>query len=52
MTPVLPPFYRIFMGGIVPSRERGDPAWLVDGAQRLAKQPDLDAMWQIGRAHV
>ena len=37
MTPVLPPFYRIFMGGLVPSLERGDPAWLVDGAQRLAR---------------
>lgn len=33
MTPVLPPFYRIFMAGIVPSKERGDPMWLVDGTQ-------------------
>jgi len=29
MTPFLPPFYRIFMSGIVPSAERGDPEWLV-----------------------
>jgi hypothetical protein len=29
MTPVLPPFYRIFMAGLVPSKERGDPEWLV-----------------------
>ena len=43
MTPVLPPFYRIFMGGIVPSRERGDPAWLVDGAQRLANALPFNA---------
>lgn len=30
LTPFLPPFYRIFMAGIVPSLERGDPPWLVD----------------------
>ena len=29
MTPLLPPFYRIFMAGIVPSVERGDPDWLL-----------------------
>ena len=29
MTPFLPPFYRLFMAGIVPSAERGDPDWLV-----------------------
>lgn len=29
MTPFLPPFYRLFMSGIVPSAERGDPEWLV-----------------------
>eukprot|EP00607_Mallomonas_marina_P010761 CAMPEP_0182422126 /NCGR_PEP_ID=MMETSP1167-20130531/7723_1 /TAXON_ID=2988 /ORGANISM="Mallomonas Sp, Strain CCMP3275" /LENGTH=276 /DNA_ID=CAMNT_0024599905 /DNA_START=536 /DNA_END=1366 /DNA_ORIENTATION=- len=29
MTPVLPPFYRMFMSGLVPSRARGDPTWLV-----------------------
>lgn len=29
MTPALPPFYRLFMAGIVPSAERGDPDWLV-----------------------
>ena len=29
LTPALPPFYRIFMSGIVPSKERGDPDWLV-----------------------
>jgi len=34
MTPVLPPFYRIFMGGIVPSSARGDPQWLEAGVQR------------------
>ena len=28
MTPALPPFYRLFMGGLVPSPERGDPQWL------------------------
>jgi hypothetical protein len=31
------------MGGIVPSRERGDPAWLVDGAQRLANALPFNA---------
>ena len=41
MTPVLPPFYRIFMGGIVPSHEPADgrvgadPKWLADGFQWL-----------------
>lgn len=38
MTPFLPPFYRIFMGGIVPSLERGDPAWLVDIVQAVAQK--------------
>ena len=35
MTPALPPFYRLFMGGLVPSPERGDPQWLVDGVQSV-----------------
>ena len=34
MTPALPPFYRLFMGGLVPSLERGDPKWLVDLGSR------------------
>ena len=38
MTPFLPPFYRIFMGGIVPSVERGDPQWLVDSVQWAAEK--------------
>ena len=28
-TPILPPFYRIFMSGIVPCKENNDPGWLV-----------------------
>lgn len=41
MTPALPPFYRIFMGGIVPShdpkdeRVGADPKWLADAFQTL-----------------
>lgn len=35
MTPVLPPFYRIFMGWMVPSGTAGDPEWLVKLGQRL-----------------
>eukprot|EP01041_Mallomonas_annulata_P004155 gene4155-8258_t len=35
MTPFLPPFYRIFMSGIVPSEKRNDPKWLVDGTTWL-----------------
>lgn len=35
MTPVLPPFYRIFMSGIVPSTARGDPKWLVNATESL-----------------
>ena len=38
MTPVLPPFYRIFMGGVVPSIERGDPQWLVDAVQSVVRK--------------
>lgn len=30
LTPFLPPFYRIFMAGIVPCKENGDPEWLID----------------------
>lgn len=36
MTPALPPFYRLFMAGLVPSRQRGDPQWLEDAVQRAA----------------
>uniref|UniRef100_A0A7S1B2V9 Beta-carotene isomerase D27-like C-terminal domain-containing protein n=1 Tax=Corethron hystrix TaxID=216773 RepID=A0A7S1B2V9_9STRA len=35
MTPVLPPFYRIFMGWKVPSKEANDPEWLINLGQRL-----------------
>ena len=41
MTPVLPPFYRIFMGGIVPAYDPDDrriganPKWLADAFQWL-----------------
>ena len=31
LTPFLPPFYRVFMSGIIPSSDRGDPKWLADG---------------------
>jgi len=40
MTPVLPPIYRFFMGGFVPSLERGDPRWLVDGTQKAVEALD------------
>jgi hypothetical protein len=30
MTPFLPPFYRIFMSGIIPSEQKNDPNWLLD----------------------
>jgi hypothetical protein len=43
MTPLLPPFYRIFMSGLVPSLERGDPAWLVGGVQAVAAKLPRDA---------
>lgn len=42
MTPLLPPFYRLFMSGLVPSLARGDPAWLVDGVQALAAKLPRD----------
>lgn len=28
LTPVMPPAFRLFMAGIVPSKARGDPNWL------------------------
>lgn len=41
MTPVLPPFYRLFMGWLVPSVGRGDPKWLQDAVQAVATRlPD------------
>ena len=40
MTPVLPPFYRLFMGGLVPSTDRGDPRWLADlAAKQTLRKP-------------
>jgi hypothetical protein len=38
LTPFLPPFYRIFMAGIVPSEERGDPKWLASGTKSVIDQ--------------
>ena len=35
LTPFLPPFYRIFMAGIIPSEERGDPLWLTNGSKYI-----------------
>lgn len=35
MTPILPPFYRLFMGWKVPSTAAGDPEWLIKLGQRL-----------------
>lgn len=41
MTPILPPLFRIFMAGLIPSEQRGDPKWLVDGCQQIvSKIPD------------
>ncbi len=37
LTPVLPPFYRLFMAGVVPCAENGDPDWLVDAFAALNK---------------
>lgn len=47
MTPFLPPFYRMFMSGLVPSLERGDPTWLVDlfaGVRARAPAPIADQL--------
>ena len=47
MTPYLPPFYRIFMAGIVPkydendARVGADPKWLADGVQ-CASLPKIE----------
>jgi len=60
MTPALPPFYRIFMGGVVPShdpddaRVGADPKWLADafswvrGKLPAALQPALAPGKQLG----
>ena len=50
MTPVLPPFYRIFMGGLVPSTERSDPKWLVDAVQSAAERLDALPFWNATAA--
>ena len=47
MTPVLPPFYRIFMAGIVPSTANGDPQWLEDAFQSVAKVLPQDLQRKI-----
>ena len=49
MTPFLPPFYRLFMAGIVPSKERGDPDWLVSLFDSINKSfPSLTPGKQLG----
>ena len=35
LTPFLPPFYRIFMAGIIPCKENNDPTWLIDGTNYI-----------------
>lgn len=35
LTPFLPPFYRLFMAGMIPSKEKGDPEWLVSSSDTL-----------------
>lgn len=45
LTPILPPFYRIFMAGIIPSAERGDPQWLVDGTETLLSK--IPSIWSF-----
>lgn len=44
LTPVLPPFYRLFMAGLVPSRDRGDPVWLEKATSWLRQR--LPETWQ------
>jgi hypothetical protein len=42
LTPFMPPFYRLFMAGYVPSMEKGDPKWLVSSVDYLrSKLPDF-----------
>lgn len=38
MTPFLPPFYRIFMAGIIPATENNDPEWLVKASRWVVQQ--------------
>ena len=35
LTPFLPPFYRIFMAGIVLCTENNDPTWFIDGTNYI-----------------
>jgi hypothetical protein len=51
MTPVLPPFYRIFMGGKVPTfdpedeRIGADPQWLADGFSWVRSKLPVGKQW-------
>ncbi len=38
LTPFLPPFYRIFMAGIIPTLDNNDPVWLVNGTNYIISQ--------------
>mmetsp|Transcript_3275 Transcript_3275/g.4514 ORF Transcript_3275/g.4514 Transcript_3275/m.4514 type:complete len:420 (+) Transcript_3275:60-1319(+) len=54
LTPFLPPFFRIFMSGIVPSTARGDPAWLVSLTESTVSNLPLlteeeKASWLAGK---
>ena len=49
MTPFLPPFYRLFMSGIVPSDERKDPKWLVSLTQRILEKLPQSLQAQPGQ---
>lgn len=41
LTPVMPPFYRLFMAGVVPSKANNDPEWLVDIISNLVRNLPL-----------
>lgn len=45
LTPFLPPFYRIFMAGIIPCKENGDPDWLVSATNSVLEAIPTD--WSV-----
>ena len=49
LTPFLPPFYRIFMAGIVPCKENNDPDWLIEIFQSIRNSLPSGSSFDSGR---
>ncbi len=46
LTPYMPPFYRIFLSGMLPSKARNDPKWLVATVEHIKHLLPDNSLWR------